>query len=62
MTTPIQRSREKTPAEKAQFHHVTGAGKSKVKRQFFGFAPDDEPWLHEELTAALDRNLRRSEG
>lgn len=62
MSTLIQRSRAKTPAEKALFHQVSGAGKSRVKREFFGLSPDDETWIERELDMAIDVNLRRSEG
>lgn len=33
--TLIQRSRAIGASEKASFHHVAGAGKSRVKRPFF---------------------------
>lgn len=62
MNTLIQRSREKTPAEKAYFHQESGAGKSRVTRKFFGLSQDDEAWLEQELDTALDVNLRKSEG
>lgn len=59
MTTPIQRSREKRPAEKALFHQETGAGKSKVRRKFFGLSEQDERWLEEELGDRVDLNIHR---
>jgi len=35
-STLIQRSRRKSASEKAAYHQVTGAGRSRVKRPFFG--------------------------
>ena len=55
--TLIQRSRAKRPSEKAAYHQITGAGKRKVKRQFFGIAPSDESIIFRTLDAALGRNL-----
>lgn len=59
MTTPIQRSRAKGAAQKALFHEVTGAGKSNVKRQFFGLSDADEQWLEQELDQCIDLNIRK---
>lgn len=38
----IQASRAVSPQEKAVHHAVTGAGKSRVVRDFFGLGPGDE--------------------
>ena len=51
--TMVQRSREVPAAEKAIYHQVAGAGKSRVKREFFGLNDDDLS----QLTALLDRRL-----
>ena len=59
MPTLIQRSREKAAAEKALFHQKTGAGKSKVKRRFFGLSTQDELWVEDELDHAIDLNIQR---
>ncbi len=40
--TFIQRSRSVGAAEKAFFHNVSGAGRSRVKREFFALSDDDE--------------------
>ena len=40
--TMIQASRAVSPQEKAVHHAVTGAGKSRVVRDFFGLGPGDE--------------------
>ncbi len=57
--TLIQRSRGLSPAEKATFHHVTGAGKSKVLRKFFGLSATDEASVEAEVDRALSVNLHR---
>ncbi len=62
MPTLIQRSRSKRPSEKGEFHQVTGAGKSHVKREFFGLSAEDEAAIETEVGVALDVNLRHSEG
>jgi hypothetical protein len=37
----IQASRAVSPQEKATYHAVTGAGKARVVRDFFGLGPGD---------------------
>jgi hypothetical protein len=49
----IQRSREVPAAEKAIYHQVAGAGKSRVKREFFGLNDGDLS----QLTTLLERRL-----
>jgi hypothetical protein len=41
-TTFIQRSRNESSEQKAMWHHVTGAGRSHVKREFFGLTDDEQ--------------------
>ena len=60
-TTLIQRSRSKRPSEKAEFAQL-GAGKSHVKREFFGLTDADESAIEQEVGIAIDANLRQSEG
>jgi phage gpG-like protein len=55
--TFIQRSRDKGAAEKAAFHQVTGAGKSRVKREFFGLSDADEDAIVTIVERHLDREL-----
>lgn len=55
----IQRSRALTPAEKALFHTEAGAGKSRIKREFFTLDASDEKALTEELGRRLTTNLRK---
>jgi hypothetical protein len=57
--TLIQQSRAKTPAEKAAFHAISGAGKSKVIRDFFALSERDEQFIEAELGTAIDVNLHR---
>ena len=54
-STFIQRSRAVGAADKAFFHTETGAGRTQVKREFFGLSSDDE----EQLEGALDRFIER---
>lgn len=54
-TTLIQRSRAVPGADKALFHNVTGAGASRVKREFFGLTPDEETTIRDRVQAHLSR-------
>ena len=54
--TFIQASRAESPEQKALYHQVTGAGKSRVLRKFFELSEDDE----QALTARVDAHLSRS--
>lgn len=51
--TFIQRSRAVGAADKAFFHTEVGAGRSRVKREFFGLSPADEA----QIEAAVDRHF-----
>lgn len=53
--TMIARSRAVPPSEKAAYHNLTGAGKSRVKRVFFEASAEDE----QELARIVDRVLRQ---
>jgi hypothetical protein len=57
--TLIQRSRAVRPMEKALVHNVTGAGKSRVKREFFDLDATDIKAMTEELERRVKRNLQR---
>jgi hypothetical protein len=57
--TRIQRSRSKRPSEKAAFHQITGAGKSRVKRPFFGLAASDTDVIVKEVDQTIANNLAR---
>lgn len=53
--TMIQRSRRVPAAEKAAYHNVAGAGRSRVKREFFDLSEADADALLERL----DERLRK---
>jgi phage gpG-like protein len=57
--TLIQKSRRVPPSEKASFHVLQGAGKSKTIRDFFGLSDKDEQAIEQELDQALQVNLQR---
>jgi hypothetical protein len=56
--TLIQKSRRVPPAEKAAYHQITGAGRRKVVREFFGVSREDEDAITRTLDERLSRNLR----
>jgi len=47
--TLIQRSRRKSPAEKAIYHDQAGAGRSRVKRRFFELTERDQQLIGQTL-------------
>lgn len=57
--TLIQRSRSKTPVEKAVYHNVAGAGKSRVKRAYFDLDASDTEALRQELDRRVERRLHQ---
>ena len=58
----IQRSRSVESGEKAAYHHVTGAGRSRVRRPFFGVNESDESVVADLVDAHLRRVLDRRGG
>jgi len=56
--TFIQRSRSKTPAEKAAFHQIDGAGRARVKRPFFELDRADEEAVVARINDGLQRAVR----
>ena len=54
----IQASRRVSPSEKAAYHQIAGAGKSHVKRQFFGLSASDETAIVDLLEKDLARRLK----
>lgn len=62
MATPIQRSRAVRPIDKAIFAQITGAGRSRVLRKFFGLTPRDIEAIETETDTRLAVNLNRNEG
>lgn len=59
MATRIQQSRAKSPAEKATYHELLGAGRSKVKREFFGLNSDDEAAIYARIEAGVSDHVNR---
>lgn len=51
--TLIQASRRVPAIEKAAFHQLSGAGRSRVLRQFLGLTPDDEQAILTRIEAHL---------
>lgn len=57
--TLIQRSRAVSPQDKATFHVVTGAGKSRTKRDFFNLGPGDEDGIAALLQRRVTERMTR---
>jgi hypothetical protein len=55
--TLIQQSRRVPSAAKASYHELTGAGRSRVKREFFGLNADDEKAIDQRIHDEIDRSL-----
>ncbi len=60
--TLTQRSRNVRPIDKAVWHVVSGAGRSRVLRKFFGLSPADIEAIEQETDTRLAVNLNRDEG
>lgn len=58
--TLIQRSRAKSPSEKATYHQVTGAGRRQVLRKFFGLNASDEAVIEQRIADGLDKALKEA--
>jgi phage gpG-like protein len=56
--TLIQRSRAIGGAEKAVYHQVEGAGKSKVKRPFLGLTDEDQRNIRRTLVEGMKKVQR----
>jgi hypothetical protein len=55
----IQSSRTVGPEQKALYHQVTGAGKSRVKRQFLGLTHGEATALQATLEGEMRALLRK---
>ena len=51
----VQRSRRIGAEEKATWHHVTGVGKKRIKRQFFDLTAENEREIEAMVQAHLTR-------
>ena len=56
--TFIQQSRAVSPEQKALYHQVLGAGKSRVKREFFDVNELDIEAARVRLSASIGEKLR----
>jgi len=56
--TMIQRSRQKSSEEKALYHNVTGAGRSRVMRQFLGLTPAEEKAIEQRVEKHITQQLK----
>lgn len=54
----IQRSRQKSSEDKALYHNVTGAGKSRVIRQFMGLTAAEEKEIEKRVERHITQQLR----
>lgn len=59
--TLIQRSRRVSPAEKAAYHELTGAGRSHTKRPFFGLDERDEAAIVDRIDKGLQQLLAKEQ-
>jgi phage gpG-like protein len=55
--TLIQQSRRIPAEQKALYHQVLGAGKSRVKREFLGLTDQDEKDIVDRLQKSIDRAI-----
>ncbi len=58
--TLIQQSRDVSAEQKAIYHQVAGAGKSKVKREFFDLSDSDFDRIAERIDSHLERVANES--
>ncbi len=58
--TLIQRSRAVGAEDKARYHDVLGAGKSRTLRKFLGLTPEETAMVRERVARYLDDLVRRA--
>lgn len=56
--TFIQRSRSESSEQKAIWHNVQGAGRSHVRREFFGLTDEEANECRDQLAKAIDQRVR----
>lgn len=56
--TLIQQSRALSSRQKAEWHEREGAGKSHVKREFFGLNAQDAQAIEKRISDGLDQALK----
>ena len=57
----IQRSRARRATEKAEFHQLTGAGRSHVLRKFFELDRADEAAIVQMIDDGLQRAMKKDD-
>jgi len=57
--TFIQQSRAVSPEQKALYHHALGAGKGRVKREFFGVSDAELTAISGRVEAFVGQRLAR---
>lgn len=57
--TLIQRSRRVSPAEKATYHELTGAGRGRTLRPFFGLDDRDETAIVDLIDKGIQQALAK---
>ena len=57
--TLVQRSRRRSPQDKAFFHQVTGAGKSRTRREFLGLTDEELRQIEDALERRVYVKLER---
>lgn len=57
--TLIQRSRSVSPQQKAIYHTVTGAGRSRVIRDFFNLGPGDDEAIRRLVQSRITERMQR---
>lgn len=60
--TLIQSSRAVAPGQKALYHQVFGAGKSRIKREFFDLNAEDVSVIAAEAQRRMTRHLQSGRG
>lgn len=58
--TFLQRSRSVSAEQKALYHQVEGAGRSRVTRPFFGLTESEADEIQKRLEAFIDSGLQRA--
>jgi hypothetical protein len=59
--TIVRDSRAKSPMEKASYHNVLGAGRSKIKREFFALNAKDFDEIGKLLDSRLSKRLKQTQ-
>jgi hypothetical protein len=58
--TLIQQSRAVPSIKKARWHEIDGAGRSRVKREFFGLNAEDETAVYKRISDGIDKAIKET--